>query len=108
MDKVPNLLLSAVHALCSRYGYDKTYWIAYSGGLDSHVLLALCKEVQKSDSVSFRAIHINHNISFHAKVWAKHCERICRAFDIDFIERSIELSQTEGESLEEVARKERY
>jgi tRNA(Ile)-lysidine synthase len=39
-------LFNSVKAFFQRYGAHRTYWIAYSGGLDSQVLLQLCAKVR--------------------------------------------------------------
>lgn len=92
----------------NRQGLDKTYWIAYSGGIDSHVLLALCAEFRRHSPIKLRAIHINHNLSPHAEVWSNHCKKICADYDVALTVREIKLDLQAGESLEEEARKKRY
>ena len=51
----------------------KTYWVAYSGGLDSHVLLSLFAKVRETLSIRVRAIHVNHGLSKNAAAWSQHC-----------------------------------
>lgn len=101
-------LLLALQRFCSQYGYDKTYWIGYSGGLDSHVLLAVCHALRLNQPIKLRAIHINHGLNAKSKIWADHCARVCEAYEIDYLERSIQFEQTAGRSLEELAREKRY
>ena len=55
-----------VKTFCLTQGADYTYWIAYSGGLDSHVLLHACAELHKQYAITFKAIHINHGLSSNA------------------------------------------
>ena len=101
-------LLEAVLAFCRQYGFDKTYWVAYSGGLDSHVLLAIFHELKQRHSIKLRVIHINHGISKHAQDWAVHCEQVCKQYQIDFQAHAIHLALEKGDSLEEAARTKRY
>lgn len=89
-------------------GFSNTYWIAYSGGLDSHVLLALCAEIRKTEPLKLRAIHINHNLSSNAQSWSEHCERICKQYKIDYVEHAVQIDLASGDSLEEEAREKRY
>lgn len=86
----------------------KNFWIAYSGGLDSHVLLSLCCKLRRDYPLTFRAIHINHQLSPHAKSWSQHCKKICAQYEIDFFEKDITWLQIKGQSLEEKAREMRY
>ncbi|TAK77397.1 MAG: tRNA lysidine(34) synthetase TilS [Gammaproteobacteria bacterium] len=101
-------LQEAIRDFCSRYGFEKTYWVAYSGGLDSHVLLAICHELRQTEPLQLRAIHINHGIHPHAHQWAAHCAKVCVEMGIDYHERAIQLELPPGTSLEEAARKQRY
>ena len=92
----------------SHHGTGKKYWIAYSGGLDSHVLLSLCHALRAELNLNLRAIHVNHGISSKASAWALHCNNTCENYDIEYIEHEIKIVWKSGESLEEVARKKRY
>ena len=101
-------MLDALRDFCLQQGFDKTYWVAYSGGLDSHVLLSLCATLRPMLPVNFRVIHINHNISAHSKKWGEHCAEICKNYGMDYVERAIQIDVNAGDSFEEVARAERY
>jgi tRNA(Ile)-lysidine synthase len=101
-------LQDAVLDVCDQQGFDKTYWVAYSGGLDSHVLLALFHELKQKYPIQCRVIHINHGISPRALDWALHCEQVCKAYQLDFQAEAIHLALQKGESLEEAARTARY
>lgn len=101
-------LLSALRAFCSQHGRDNTYWIGYSGGLDSQVLLSLCQTLRQTFPLKLHAIHINHGLSPHAHRWSAHCARTCQDYGIPLVERTIQLETTSGKSLEEAAREQRY
>jgi tRNA(Ile)-lysidine synthase len=101
-------LINAVRTFCLQQGLEKTYWLAYSGGLDSHVLLAIFHEVKQTLPLKLHVIHINHGLSKHAKAWEAHCEGVCAAYQINYASRSLQLQVPKGESLEEVARIKRY
>ncbi len=105
------LLLAALRDFFLPTPPEKNYWLAYSGGLDSQVLLTLCAELRAAPTFSqikITAIHINHHLSPHAENWAQHCRRTCAAFDFSYVEENIHLNILPSESLEEVARKKRY
>lgn len=85
-----------------------TYWIAYSGGLDSHVLLSLCHSLRNELSLNFRVIHVHHGLSPHADKWAQHCARVCEALHLDLTVKRVQLHLQDGESLEAKARDARY
>jgi tRNA(Ile)-lysidine synthase len=102
------MLLSAVRDFCLLQDANKTYWVAYSGGLDSHVLLALMSELRILLSIQVKAIHINHGLSSNAEAWSLHCEKICRELAIPFIAHKIQITLQSGDSLEALARQKRY
>lgn len=85
----------------------KKFLVAYSGGLDSHVLLHLMTQTIKS-GCKVRAAHIHHGIQKEADDWLIHCQDTCAQLDIPLDVFQVNLEETKGKSLEEVARKERY
>ncbi|MGE3296533.1 MAG: tRNA lysidine(34) synthetase TilS [Porticoccaceae bacterium] len=54
--------------------------IAYSGGMDSHVLLHLLWRRQGPEPLL--AVHVNHGLSPAANHWEIHCRRTCDALGI--------------------------
>lgn len=88
--------------------FSKTVWIAYSGGLDSHVLLHLYAQLKNTREINLKAIHINHGLSPNANDWARHCEKVCNQLGIPFIQKKINPATLLVESLEDQARKQRY
>lgn len=83
----------------------KQIYIAYSGGLDSTVLLhALAKE--PSLAKKLKAVHVNHGLSPYAKSWEHHCKQSCQHYNISFLAISVVLKQRSN--VEEWARKARY
>ncbi len=102
------LLIDSIKTFCLEQGLDKTYWIGYSGGLDSHVLLHLCAELRKQYPVRLKAVHVDHGLSVNAYDWSMHCEKVCAELQIEFIQKSVNAKASLGDSPEEVARDLRY
>ncbi len=100
------LLFNSLKELCR--DLEKTYWIAYSGGLDSHVLLHSLSQLRNAYPLKLYAVYINHGISKYANAWGFHCERVCRGLQIDFLQRKISIPLYPGQSIEEAARAHRY
>ena len=86
---------------------SKCFLIAYSGGLDSHVLLHLLSQIENT-SFKIRALYINHGLQEEADDWAIHCKNVCDGLGVAFQSLNLNLHLEKGESLEEVARKKRY
>lgn len=82
--------------------------VAYSGGLDSSVLLHACQQLLLAGYLgSLRAVHADHGIQKESQDWAQFCELTCRNFEIDLIVERFELAII-GDTSEAKARKERY
>ncbi|MEJ2360381.1 MAG: tRNA lysidine(34) synthetase TilS [Gammaproteobacteria bacterium] len=87
----------------------RRYCLAFSGGVDSHVLLhALVQIRDRLGCARLHAIHINHGIHPDAAQWARHCAIICQELDVSYETHSLELSRSAGNSLEALARDARY
>lgn len=82
--------------------------VAFSGGLDSQVLLALAVDYASCHQLPLCAVHINHNLSPHADQWQHLCEQTCRQYGVDCYSHPVHLQRNGGDSLEQVARQARY
>lgn len=102
-----NKLVKVVSHFFAQYGYKRTYWVGYSGGLDSRVLLECCALLRQTFPIKLKAVYINHGISPNAAHWATHCQAACDDLQIEFQAVSVSLNLEAG-SLEEVARDARY
>ena len=74
--------------------------IGYSGGIDSSVLLDICREID----IPIIAIYINHNIHKNADDWENYCKDKCVNLDIKFITHRLDKAP-KGESFEAWASK---
>lgn len=87
----------------------RRYCVAFSGGVDSHVLLhALVQVRAQLPCAELHAIHINHGIHPDAGQWARHCEFICRELGVSIEISALRLQRQAGHSLEASAREARY
>lgn len=102
------LLFDAVSQFCHKQGFDRTYWLAFSGGLDSTVLLHLLVNVASLYPLKWRVVHIHHGLSVNADYWSKHCEQVCKKWNVKFDLKQINAQSISGESPEEKARQTRY
>lgn len=82
--------------------------VAFSGGIDSTVLLHLLVCLRDKDSVSdVRAVHIHHGLSRYADQWAEHCQSVCDRWRVSLAIASVSL-ENDGYGLEQAARDARY
>lgn len=82
--------------------------VAYSGGLDSSVLLHLAAQFAREQGVRLAAFHIHHGISNNADEWQTHCRRQCERLNVAFATTNVSLSTVDQGGLEEAARVARY
>jgi tRNA(Ile)-lysidine synthase len=82
--------------------------IAYSGGLDSSVLLHCAASLSASRDIVLSTIHINHRLSPNAQLWAAHCARQSAALDIPHTAVSVNVMRGSAEGLEAAARQQRH
>lgn len=85
-----------------------SFLIAYSGGLDSHVLLSLCHSLRDEFALNLRVVHIHHGLSPNADRWAQHCARVCEGMQLDLMTRKVQIDLNNGDGLEAAARHARY
>ena len=75
-------------------------WVAFSGGLDSTVLLHLLRQA----GLRPRAIHINHQLQPAAATWAEHCRAQCAKWNVPFELRAVGLVPDDPAGPEAAAR----
>ena len=86
----------------------KTIYVAYSGGIDSTVLLHAAYEQCSLLGRSLKAIHINHQIHHDALLWSQHCVDQCHAIGIDIEVIDVDVKQFSQHGIEGAAREARY
>jgi len=108
-------LTQALQALTSGHGGDEAFStafpaiaIAYSGGLDSSVLLHLAATFAREHGTRLFAFHIHHGISDNADSWQTHCRQESERLGAVFDTRNIALKDLDKSGVEEAARIGRY
>ena len=83
---------------------NATYYIAFSGGVDSTVLLHLMSSLQKDQAFKLVALHVDHNLQADSHRWSAHCKNVCADLGVDFKSTKVNLDS----SSESTARSARY
>lgn len=87
----------------------RRYWIAYSGGCDSTVLLhAMASLWPQLGETELHAVHINHSLHEAAGQWAGMCRSVCNDLGIPVQELTVDARADQGDSPEAAARRVRY
>jgi tRNA(Ile)-lysidine synthase len=103
------MIISALEKILQRLTFASHYVIAYSGGLDSTVLLhAMSVLRSKNPAITLQTIHVNHQLNPKANAWALHCEKTANTLHIPIVIESVTIDLQPGDSLEENARNVRY
>ncbi|QGW22770.1 tRNA lysidine(34) synthetase TilS [Stutzerimonas degradans] len=90
---------------CARHA--PRWCVAFSGGLDSTVLLQLLADLARREALPpLRAIHVHHGLQSAADAWPEHCRRVCTALGIPL--EVVRVQVEAGRSLEQAARQARY
>ncbi|HZW23241.1 tRNA lysidine(34) synthetase TilS [Noviherbaspirillum sp.] len=82
--------------------------VAYSGGLDSAVLLHLAQRYTAALGLELFAFHVHHGLSPNADSWLAHCEAQCAATGIRFDAQRVVLQAAQRDGIEQAARAGRY
>lgn len=83
------------------------WYVAFSGGLDSSVLLHLLAEWARSEALPpLRALHVDHGLQPAAQAWPAHCAAVCQRLGIEL--QVLRVQVDVGASLEQAARQARY
>ncbi|MFO7529760.1 MAG: tRNA lysidine(34) synthetase TilS [Marinobacter sp.] len=103
----PEALCASVRSLPAH----NRLWIAFSGGLDSTLLLHLAACCFPG-SPDLRAVHINHQLQANSEQSEQFCRRTCEALSIALLVRRVDVRTEKAEGsaggIEEAARHARY
>ncbi len=69
-------------------------YIAYSGGLDSAILmrcLALLKTQGKLEARRLKAVHVHHGLADEADDWLQHCQQQAQELGVEFCSAKVQL-----------------
>lgn len=87
--------------------FKKKIYIAFSGGIDSSVLVDILGKNASKLKLNITVIHVNHNISSNSLIWMKHCKEFCSKLGLNFISEEVNIISSGG-GIESAARKARY
>ena len=89
-------------------GKPSRYVVAFSGGLDSTVLLHALKPLADRRGIALLAIHVDHGLQQDSGDWRRHCEATAAALGIDCRSLRVTVQLESGKGPEASAREARY
>ncbi|WP_026601944.1 tRNA lysidine(34) synthetase TilS [Methylomonas sp. 11b] len=100
-DLNPQTIAALLPATCRKV------FVAYSGGLDSTVLLDLCVGLPALAGKVI-AVYVDHGLQAESAGWGEHCRRQAESLSVDFELLTVDARACNGESPEAAAREARY
>lgn len=82
--------------------------VAYSGGIDSHVLLHGLSRLRTRPGWTLSAAHVDHQLDGRSPQWARHCQHICDELQVPLRQLRVDARARRGASPEAAARDARY
>lgn len=105
-DAMERLLDSLGGSLAGLPGARRKFAVAFSGGLDSTVLLAaICRLTPRPE---VRALHVDHGLHPDSKDWERHCMAAAASLGAGYGSLRCPVDPAPGESIEAQARAVRY
>lgn len=86
----------------------KQLYVAFSGGLDSTVLLHALSSYINNPSIELKALHVHHGLSSHADAWVEHCRALTISLSVSLDIAYVDAKAEAGASPEAAAREARY
>jgi tRNA(Ile)-lysidine synthase len=84
------------------------FFVAYSGGLDSTVLLHAMAGLRRRHPLVLTALHLDHGLQEESSTWREHCAVVCDEWDIPLVSERIDVVPDRAMGLEASARRVRY
>lgn len=82
--------------------------LAFSGGLDSRVLLQLLAENRALFNIQLEVMHVHHGLSPNADEWAQFCQQVCMDLNVPLKVVHVQVDKNSGLGVEAAARHARY
>ncbi|MCP5090392.1 MAG: tRNA lysidine(34) synthetase TilS [Gammaproteobacteria bacterium] len=89
-------------------GKPSRYIIAFSGGLDSTVLLHALVSLREELGLPLLAIHVDHGLQEDSGAWSEHCREVARELGVECRCRAVTVQLESGKGPEASARDARY
>ena len=109
MHKIVSSLQNAIKHSLENHCHTELI-VAYSGGVDSQVLLHALAQLKQNNLISntITVCHVNHGLSDNALVWQGFAEQECAKLSFKLVVKAVNVQAQAQQSLEALARDARY
>lgn len=80
-----------VESKAKKNSAKQSVFVAFSGGIDSTVLLHSLVEQQAKYGYQLTALHVNHNLQQNSEQWQQHCRQQCAEWGVPFKTINLQL-----------------
>ena len=101
-------LLRKLAGLADLAGSPNRIVVAFSGGLDSTVLLHALATSAGSPGATIVAVHVDHGLNENSGEWSERCATFARELDVEFVGLNVTVDLDSGLGPEAAARAQRY
>jgi tRNA(Ile)-lysidine synthase len=102
------ILLHKLAELVDLAGKPDRFVVAFSGGLDSTVLLHALVSSRNTHQIQVLAVHIDHGLHDDSASWSKHCESFSASLGVECVSANVDVDADSGQGTEAAAREARY
>jgi tRNA(Ile)-lysidine synthase len=103
-----DVLFARLNAVAELAGWPKRFVVAFSGGLDSTVMLHALAASRSAHQNSITAVHVDHGLQRDSAAWSEHCRAFAIGVSVDFVEIKVDVDVAGGQGTEAAARAARY
>lgn len=103
-----SVIETKLHNCLLQIDVNKKITVAYSGGIDSSVLLHATNQACGSSGHFLQAIYIDHQLHPDSQQWGKHCIECCKLLEINIDTIQVDVQQYSDLGGEGAAREARY
>ena len=103
-----DVLFARLNTVAELAGWPNRFVVAFSGGLDSTVMLHALAASRSMHQNSITAVHVDHGLQDDSAAWGKQCKAFADGIGVDFVEMKVDVDVAGGQGTEAAARAARY